>query len=231
MRTPVTAIAGPLGLLMGGAGGDLPDAAVRLIGMAQANCKRLTGLLSDILDFERIKTGKMAFDFQCIDAKLPVERAIDANRPFAKKFNVRVQSDWPTVECAVYADPDRLMQVMANLLSNAVKFSPPGGEVLVSIEKRDRFWRIAVRDHGPGIPDDYKTRIFDKFAQVDASDARLKGGTGLGLSIVKEIMNRLGGEVGCDDAPSGGTIFHIDVPRYDIATMADRKLNPSSEAA
>ena len=231
LRTPVTAIAGPLGLLMGGAGGNLPDAAVRLIGMAQTNCKRLTGLLSDILDFERIKTGKMTFDFQRIDAKLAVERAIEANRPFAKKFNVRVKSDLPTAECAVYADPDRLTQVMANLLSNAVKFSPPGGEVLVSIEKRDRSWRIAVRDHGPGIPDDYKTRIFDKFAQVDASDARLKGGTGLGLSIVKEIMNRLGGEVGCYDAPSGGTIFHIDVPRYDIAAMADRKLNPSSEAA
>jgi CheY-like chemotaxis protein len=104
------------------------------------------------------------------------------------------------------------MQVVTNLLSNAIKFSPAGGEVLVAIAARDGAMRISVRDHGPGIPDEFKPRIFEKFAQADASDARKKGGTGLGLSIVKQIVIRLDGQVGFEDAPGGGTIFQVDLP-------------------
>ena len=105
------------------------------------------------------------------------------------------------------------MQVVINLLSNAVKFSPRGGDVVVTIEAADDRLGIAVRDHGPGIPDEFKTRIFEKFVQVDASDARRRGGTGLGLSIVKQLTIRLGGEVSHEAAPDGGTIFRVDLPR------------------
>jgi signal transduction histidine kinase len=114
----------------------------------------------------------------------------------------------------VRTDSDRLMQVLANLLSNAVKFSPKGDEATVTIEADDDYVRIAVRDHGPGIPDEYGTLIFNKFAQVEATDSRQKGGNGLGLSIVKETMIRLGGRVGHFPAPSGGSVFYIDVPRW-----------------
>jgi len=118
----------------------------------------------------------------------------------------------------VRTDSDRLLQVLLNLLSNAVKFSPRGSHVVVSIEPRDDYVRISMRDHGPGIPDEFKTLIFEKFAQVDATDARQKGGTGLGLSIVRQTMVRLGGSVGHFAASSSGTVFYVEVPRWNRET-------------
>jgi signal transduction histidine kinase len=121
--------------------------------------------------------------------------------------------------------------VVANLLSNAVKFSPKGGEVIVSIEIRDDQVRIAVRDHGPGVPEEYRTLIFNKFAQVEATNSRLKGGNGLGLSIVKETMIKLGGSVGHVPAPSGGSIFYIDVPSWKADALHDDAMAQSANAA
>src|ERR1700738_3028452 len=113
------------------------------------------------------------------------------------------------------ADPDRLAQVITNLLSNAIKFSPAGGEVLVAVEKNANDVRITVRDHGAGVPDDFKLHIFEKCAQADATSTRQKGETGLGLSIVKQIVERLGGNVGFEDAPGGGAIFYVELPAWD----------------
>ena len=120
------------------------------------------------------------------------------------------------------ADPDRLVQAITNLLSNAIKFSPPGEEVVVAVETKSDAVRISVRDHGPGVPEEFKHRIFEKFAQADGTDARRKGGTGLGLSIVKQIVDRLGGEVGFADAPGGGAIFHVDLPNWAHAVRQSR---------
>jgi DNA-binding response OmpR family regulator len=117
----------------------------------------------------------------------------------------------------VRADADRLVQVVTNLLSNAIKFSSTGAEVSVGVESGPQTVRVLVRDHGPGIPDDFKPRVFERFAQADATDARQKGGTGLSLSIVKQIVTLLGGTVGFSDAAGGGTIFHVDLPRWDLA--------------
>ena len=108
----------------------------------------------------------------------------------------------------------RLLQVITNLLSNAIKFSAAGGDVTVAIETQAGTVRISVRDHGPGILPKFKPRIFEKFAQADAADARQRSGIGLGLSIVKQIVTRLGGEVSFDDAPGGGTVFHVTLPRW-----------------
>jgi PAS domain S-box-containing protein len=212
LRTPVTSIAGPLGLLAAGAAGDLADSAKRLVAMAHNNSGRLVRLINDILDIEKIESGKMAFNFQRVDAKRLTERAIEATRALAEQFGVPVRLDTDIDDAAVHTDSDRLMHVLTNLLSNAIKFSPRGAQAVVSIEPRDHQIRIAVRDHGPGIPDEFKTLIFEKFAQVDATDARQKGGTGLGLSIVRETMIQLGGSVGHFAAPSGGTIFYVDIP-------------------
>jgi PAS domain S-box-containing protein len=215
LRTPVTTIAGPLGLLAGGAAGELSAPVKRLVAMAHGNSTRLTRLVNDILDMEKIESGKMRFDFQRIEVKRLVEEAIEANRGLAEKFGVPVRLETEVAGSTVRTDGDRLVQVLANLLSNAVKFSCPGQEALVSIEPRGDHVRIAVRDHGPGVPSEFKTLIFEKFAQVDATDARQKGGTGLGLSIVRETMARLGGSVGHFAAASGGSIFYVDVPRWD----------------
>jgi DNA-binding response OmpR family regulator len=128
---------------------------------------------------------------------------------------VRIRLEDAAAVGDVRADPDRLAQVVTNLLSNAIKFSPRNNEVVVSIEKRADVFRLSVRDHGLGIPVDFKSSVFEKFAQADATDARQKGGTGLGLSIVKQIVDRLGGGVGFADALGGGTVFHVTLPSWD----------------
>jgi signal transduction histidine kinase len=125
---------------------------------------------------------------------------------------VRIRLEDSSATADVRADADRLAQVVTNLLSNAVKFSPPDNEVTVSIEQAADLVRISIWDHGPGIPAEFKPRIFERFAQAEATNARRQGGTGLGLSIVKQIVERLGGEVGFVDATGGGTIFHVELP-------------------
>jgi signal transduction histidine kinase len=112
----------------------------------------------------------------------------------------------------VCADADRLTQAVTNLLSNAVKFSKQGGEVAVTVEKAADLVRIAVRDHGPGIAAEFRSRIFQRFSQADATNTRRPGGAGLGLYIVRQLVHRLGGEVSFADAPDGGTVFRIDLP-------------------
>ncbi len=200
LRTPLTSIAGSLGLLIGGAAGPLADPAARLLAIAQTNSQRLVRLVNDILDIEKMESGQITFNFKRVETRALVEQAIEANRGFADGYRVQVRLDAASVAGEVHADPDRLVQVVTNLLSNAIKFSPPDGEVVVAVQKHDDLVRISVRDHGPGIPADFRPHMFEKFAQADATDARRKGGTGLGLSIVKQIVSRLGGTVGFEDA-------------------------------
>jgi PAS domain S-box-containing protein len=213
LRTPLTSIAGSLGLLASGAGGALPGPALRLIRIAHANSQRLAHLVNDLLDIEKIASGALRFDIRTIPVKPLIQQAIEHTRPFADGFNVTVQFDPDSPDGVADADPDRLSQVVTNLLSNAIKFSPPGGEVDVSIALREADVRICVRDHGEGIPEDFRDRVFEKFAQADRGDRRHKGGSGLGLSIVHQIMLRMNGDVGFDLPPDGGTIFHVDLPQ------------------
>jgi signal transduction histidine kinase len=212
LRTPLTSISGSLGLLMGKAAGILPEPARRLLEIAYTNSQRLVRLINDILDIEKLESGRVAFDLSRIEVRSLVEKTIEAIRGFAEGHDVRIRIEASSTACEVRADADRLAQVVTNLLSNAVKFSPPHNEVVVSIEKGLDLVRILVRDHGSGISVDFKPRIFERFAQAEATDARRKGGTGLGLSIVKQIVERLSGDVGFVDAPGGGTIFHVELP-------------------
>lgn len=231
LRTPMTSIAGSLGLLAGGAAGQLPDPAKRLLAIAHNNSQRLVRLINDILDIEKIESGKVVFALQPVELKALTEQAIEANKGFAESFGVTVRLDPASAEAIVRVDPDRMTQVIINLLSNAVKFSPRGQEVLVAVENKGTTTRATVRDHGPGVPEDYRDRIFEKFVQVDASDARQKGGTGLGLSIVKQIMLRLGGEVGLEPAPSGGSIFYVELPCWDhIELLETERLDRAGNA-
>jgi signal transduction histidine kinase/DNA-binding response OmpR family regulator len=229
LRTPLTSIVGALGLLTNSAAGKLPDPAPRLLTVAYTNSQRLVRLLNDILDIEKMESGKVVFDLKRVEVRLLLEQAIEANRGFAEGYDVRVRIDPASPAVDVRADADRLMQVVTNLLSNAIKFSPPGKEVVVAIETRSKTVRISVRDHGHGVPDEFKPRIFGKFAQADGTDARQKGGTGLGLSIVKEIVTRLDGTVGFEDAPGGGTIFHVELPNWAHAVKTQSHLFRKSD--
>jgi signal transduction histidine kinase len=223
LRTPLTSISGSLGLLVGQWAGKLPESAARLLVIAHKNSQRLVRLINDILDIEKMESGEVTFDMKRVEVCYLVEQTIEANRGFAEGFDVRIRLDPECKAADVRADPDRLSQVVTNLLSNAIKFSPPVEEVVIGVETRGDTIRISVRDHGHGIPAEFKPRIFEKFAQADATDARQKGGTGLGLSIVKRIVDRLGGTVGFADAPGGGTIFHVDLPVWGSAV--DRKID------
>lgn len=212
LRTPLTSIAGSLGLLAGGAGGELPPGAARLISIAHSNSERLVRLINDILDIEKIESGKMNFEVQTIPLRGLLDQAVQANSGFAEKYGARLRLERGFDRAAITGDQDRLMQVLTNLLSNAIKFSPAGEEVLVSIARCDIGYRISVFNKGEGIPDEFKSRIFSKFAQADGSSSRQRGGTGLGLSIVKEIVTRLGGSVGFHSEAGEGATFFIDLP-------------------
>jgi PAS domain S-box-containing protein len=211
LRTPLTAIIGFLGLVTGVGIERIAD-PMRVLNLAYANSQRLLRLVNDILDVETIEGDRVVFDFQQVELKPLVEEAIEANRVYAETFKVVVRLDDRADDATIHTDANRLTQVVANLLSNAVKFSPYGQEVAVTIEALDDRVRVAVRDHGRGIPDEFKTRIFEKFVQIEASDARERGGTGIGLSIVKQLMSRLGGDVSHIAAQGGGTIFRVDLP-------------------
>ena len=119
----------------------------------------------------------------------------------------------PLPVVSVHADPERLTQVLTNLLSNAAKFSPEGAAVTVSAQQHGSWIRVSVTDRGPGIPVEFRSRIFQKFAQADASDGRQKGGTGLGLSICKAILDNLGGRIGYDSEPGHGATFYFELRR------------------
>ena len=214
LRTPLTSIAGSLGLLVGQWSKDMPDSAARLLTIAHANSQRLARLVNDILDIEKIESGHLVFNLRRVEVRSLVAQVIEDNRGYADHYGVRVELD-ASEDVDANVDFERLAQAIANLLSNAIKFSRTGGVVGVAVDNHGDTLRIAVRDQGPGIPDEFKSHIFEKFAQADATDARQKGGTGLGLCIVKEIVERLGGKVGFDDAPGGGAIFYVDLPVWD----------------
>jgi PAS domain S-box-containing protein len=221
LRTPLTSICGSLGLLMGTAAKDLPERTVRLLSLAQSNSERLVKLVNDILDIEKLEAGQVVFKFKLVELRPLIEQVVDGNRGYADAYLVRLRQDIQG-DGQVWADPDRLSQVMSNLISNAIKFSPPDGEVVIAVNERESGFRVSVRDQGAGIPAEFKPRIFQKFAQADGTNTKKTGGTGLGLSIVKEIVTRLGGEVGFADGPGGGTIFHVDLPRVEQPAVNQR---------
>lgn len=227
LRTPLTSIMGSIGLLVVAPASGLPDSAVRMLNIALSNCKRLANIVNDILDIEKIESGKMDFERRPVEMLGLVDQVIQANQGMAASYGVTVRIDDGSMAAVAFCDPDRVTQVIANLLSNAIKFSPRDEEVVLNIEHVGAAVRISVRDHGPGIPADYKDRIFDKFVQVDATDQRQRGGTGLGLSIVKEIVSRLDGTISFKAAPQRGTVFIVELPSCDQNTFYESE--PTAE--
>jgi signal transduction histidine kinase len=212
LRTPLTSITGALGLLAGGAVGELPATARQMLDIAHKNGQRLTYLINDLLDMEKLAIGKMPFDTQVLELLPLVEQAVQDNRIYAAQFSVRLFLDARIADTQVRVDPLRLQQVLTNFLSNAAKFSPEGGAVEIVVTRRDGRARVEVRDHGPGIPEEFRPRIFEKFSQADASDARRRGGTGLGLAISKELVERMGGSIGFESEAGQGACFYVELP-------------------
>ncbi|MBL8269442.1 ATP-binding protein [Steroidobacter sp.] len=211
LRTPLTSIAGSLTLISGGAAGEAPPKIARLVGIARQNSERLIRLINDILDLEKAEAGKLDFALNVRSLRSEVAAVAEFNRGFAQGLGVAIELD-DGDDADVLIDSDRLTQVLTNLISNAAKFSPPGGVVRIRINRETLGVRVTVTDNGPGIPAEFCERIFQKFAQADASDSRAKGGTGLGLSIAKTITEKMGGRIGFDTVPGQGTSFYIVLP-------------------
>ncbi len=212
LRTPLTSIRGSLGLILGALSSSLPDKVRDLLEIAQSNCERLVLLINDILDIEKFSAGQMRFDMHTVPVARVTPQAVEANEGYARKFNMRIELSAIDPACEVTVDPDRYVQVMSNLLSNAVKYSPPGGLVKVWAERRGACVRVNVRDQGPGIPEDFRDRIFEKFSQADSSTTREKGGTGLGLHIARRFVEHMQGRIGYESEAGRGSTFWVELP-------------------
>jgi PAS domain S-box-containing protein len=215
LRTPLTSIRGALGLLAAGAAGLMPPGCQDLVDVALKNSERLVRLVSDILDVEKMQAGKFSIDHAMVDLRRVVEATVAEQSGYASQFGVTTDVSLPEAPATVRGDAGRLAQVLSNLLSNAAKYSPPGGRVDVAVRMDAGMVRVSVRDRGPGVPDDFKGRIFERFAQADTSDARRRGGTGLGLNIARDIVALHGGLIGHEQPTDGpGAVFTVSLPYW-----------------
>jgi signal transduction histidine kinase len=211
LRTPLTAIRGSLGLLASGRMGRLEERGQRMLEIASQNSDRLVRLINDLLDIEKIESGKEEMRKEEVDLARLVREVLESMQPLAE--SAEVELDAVAESIPIVADPDRILQVLTNLVSNAVKFSGPGGMVSVRVQAREGDVLVTVRDEGRGVPSDKLEAIFDRFQQVDSTDARQKGGTGLGLPIARSIVQLHGGRLWVESELGKGSTFSFTLPR------------------
>lgn len=219
LRTPLTSISGSLGLIASGMLGELPAKVQNMLSIAHKNSQRLTVLINDLLDMEKILAGKMIFDMQ-EQPLLPIlQSSLESNKAYADTFGINLVLNNEGEDLRGYIDARRLQQVLANFISNAIKFSPEGGQVDVVLSRQGDYAKIAVIDRGPGISEEFRARIFQKFSQADSSDSRQRGGTGLGLAISKALVEKMHGSIGFEsEVGKGATFFALfPIQRPDIS--------------
>jgi signal transduction histidine kinase/CheY-like chemotaxis protein len=209
LRTPLTAIRGALGLVLAGTTGTVASKTRDLLQIGLQNTERLIRLINDILDVERIESGQLVVRREPCELADLLRTTVDSLRTVAMEADVTVVVE-VSDGAVVTGDPDRLVQVFTNLISNAVRFSPRGESVTVSLRTTPTSAVVFVSDRGPGIPLEFRRRIFGKFQQADAAGSA--GGAGLGLAIVRAIVERHGGSIRFDSAPGHGTTFITELP-------------------
>jgi PAS domain S-box-containing protein len=229
LRTPLTSIRSALGLLARGSLNNQPEKSQRMLEIAFDNTNRLVRLINDILDIERINSGKVTMHKQICNVTDLMIQAVDEMRAMAEKAEIHLELTPATVQ--LWADPDRIVQTITNLLSNAIKFSPPNSTVWLSAELETRentaikiikeidtspsnssYLLFQIKDQGRGIPEDKLETIFDRFQQVDASNSRHQGGTGLGLAICRSIIQQHGGKIWAESTLGKGSTFYFTLP-------------------
>ncbi len=207
LRTPLTSISGALGLISNNVLGELPPKVKGMVDIAYKNSQRLSFLINDLLDMEKLIAGKMLFEMSCQKVQLLVQQVMVESKFYADKFSVRFVLHDEAPEARIHIDSFRLQQVLNNFLSNAAKYAPAQTLVDIYIQEFYGWVRISVVDYGQGIPESFHAHIFQKFSQADASNTREKGGTGLGLAISKELVERMGGRIGFESTPGVRTCF------------------------
>ena len=211
LRTPLTAIRGALALVLAGATGPLSAKSTELLQIANQNTQRLIRLINDILDIEKMEGGHVEIQTAPCDLAGVLHATIAGVRALADEAGVRLRVDAPA-RPTVNGDPDRLVQVFTNLISNAIKFSPAGREVRVQLSTSDSTAIVSIADQGPGIPPEFRDRIFGKFQQAAHSGTRTTGGTGLGLAIARAIVDQHGGSIRFESRHGAGTTFIVELP-------------------
>lgn len=216
LRTPLTSIRGSLGLLEGGVAGELPAKARELVRIARNNSDRLIRLINDILDLDKMEAGRLELRREAIEVGPLVDAVVAEMSGYAQQAGVTV--DVVVQPCApIHGDRDRLSQVLVNLVSNAIKFSPEGEHVQVRVQPAPSAAgrvRLSVTDHGPGIARADVPKLFQKFHQLDPSDARRRGGSGLGLVIAKTLVEAHHGRIGVDSEVGRGSTFYVELPAH-----------------
>ncbi len=211
LRTPLTSISVALDLLASGVLQTQPEEAQRMLNIAANNTDRLVRLINDILDIERVRSGKVAMNKQTCSVADLFAQSVQTVQDMADKAEITLAVS--SLDTHLWIDPDRIVQVLVNLLSNAIKFSPLGGTVRLNAEiTAPSFLTVSVQDQGRGIPAENLDSIFDPFQQVDASDSRQKGGTGLGLAICRSIVQQHGGKLGVESRVAEGSRFWVQLP-------------------
>lgn len=218
LRTPLTSLYAALSMVNSGKLGELPVKAARLLQLAESNSHRLSLLINDLLDIEKLTSGK--FDLVLKEQPLIplVAQAIEEIGSYAIKYKVNIETEYATKPVFAAVDATRFVQIVTNLLSNAIKFSPAGSSVKVRLHSNAEVIRLEVIDEGEGIADEFKKRIFEKFAQNDAANTRKQGGTGLGLAISKELTEKMAGDIGFISEVGKGTTFWLRFQRYNGQT-------------
>ena len=215
LRTPLTSIKGALGLLDAKINEADPEMSQRLIQIALSNSDRLVSIVNDILDMEKINAGSMTVTPKVESLSHIMRLASDQVGPYALQWNVELEVEIPQVDASLWVDQKRVIQVLTNLLSNACKFAHTGTKVRLTADILPSEVRISVHNFGPGIPEDFRSKIFHPFTQADSSDARQKGGTGLGLNISRQLTKAMGGQIGFESAPGEKTMFWFTCPLAD----------------
>ncbi|MFV8569733.1 GAF domain-containing protein [Marinobacter sp. SBS5] len=212
LRTPLTSIAGSLGLIIGGATGQLSEKTQQMLQIAHRNTDQLRTLIDDLLDIEKLISGNMMMALEQSSIAEVVSTAVEHIQSYANQKHIQLRQLEKSPGLKAHIDPQRLQQAVTNLLSNAVKFSPAHEDVTIEIRKVGDQAVVEVSDKGTGVPESFRDRIFEKFAQADGSSARAKEGTGLGLAITKQLMQAMGGDVGYESEEGAGATFWLSVP-------------------
>jgi PAS domain S-box-containing protein len=222
LRTPLTSIRGALGLLSSGLMGDISSKATDLLRIAVSNTDRLVRLINDLLDLERMASGRAPLHLRHCALDEIIQHSIETVSSMADAAKVKINA---TTEAAnLDADPDRIQQVLTNLLSNAIKFSPAGSVVEITPVVDPDTILLKITDQGRGIPDDKLEAIFDRFQQLDAADSKQKGGSGLGLAICRSIVQQHGGRIWADHNPLGGSVLNVLLPRTQVSVQSAKPL-------
>lgn len=231
LRTPLTAIKNAMDIILSGKAGDMTENIEKFVSMGKRNAIRLSGIINDLLDISKIEAGKMDFKFELIHIEPVIEYVKTNLTEVAKEKNLTINYTPSGENVEIYADSNRLEQVLTNLVSNAIKFTPEASEIEITskvvnarelqydhcfeedIKKlQGNYLQVCVEDHGIGIERKDLNHVFDKFAQIENSLSRKVGGSGLGLPIARQLMESHNGAIWCDSEINKGSKFYFVIP-------------------